>query len=216
MGGEIMERVGGGFHDKELWQEQREKYFKKTDPLYLCSSDFITIGARRFCYTYLTPYLWEVVGANLGFPQAEDFEKSFVLCDNLPLDDVSNRDACYGGFGKEFVSLVLGRDIRAQALENITDEQLKQIYEWCQLAGNQDGSSACTVHAVYSLYWGGENDRGLAIRFCGIIDDSYYQHSCFMNLIDNVAFYINEQTYKKEFCEELPFVYREACQGKLF
>lgn len=215
VGGAIMEMVGGGFHDKELWAEQRKKYFTKDDPLYPCSSDFITDGARQFCYLYLTPYLWEIVGADLGSPASKDFKKSFPLCDNLPADDGANRDACYGGFGKEFVGLVLGRDIRGSALENITDAQLQQVYDWCLLAGNKEGSAACMLHALQALYWGGENPKSIAIRYCNVPADSYYQRSCFMGLIDAVFFYIQDRSYKKAFCREIPRAYSKDCIRKL-
>lgn len=215
VGGAIMEMVGGGFHDKALWAEQRKKYFTKDDPLYPCSSDFITDGARQFCYIYLTPYLWEVVGADLGFPKADDFKKAFPLCDRLPKEDGANRDACYGGFGKEFVGLVLGRDIRGSALENITDAKLQQVYGWCLLAGNKEGSAACMLHALQALYWGGENDRSIALRFCDLISTPYYRNSCFLNLINAVSFYIEDTRYREEFCRAIPAVLQEECRGKL-
>lgn len=212
--GSIMEIING-VHDRELWEERHNLYFKVDDPLYPCSASFIPDGARHLCYLYLTPHLFGVVGADVGFPSPNDFEKAFTFCDKIPIDEFGNRDACYGGFGKEFVVLAAGRDIRTSTLEQVSDKQLRQSYEWCLLADSKEGTAACVLHATNSLYWGGENDRSLAIRFCSVIDEVYYQRSCFMNLIGNVSFYIQEQTYKKEFCEEIPLVYREECHAKL-
>lgn len=213
--GSIMEIING-VHDRGLWEKQHKLYLRKEDPLYPCSGTLIPDGARPLCYVYLTPHLFRVVGADEGFPTPDDFAMAFELCGKIPPGELANRDACYGGFGKEFVVLAAGRDIRVSTLEQATDEQLKQSYQWCLLANHKEGTVACVFHATNSLYWGGENDRGLPIRFCSVIDDAPLQRSCFMNLIGNVSLYISEQTYKKEFCEELPFLYRETCHAKLF
>ena len=169
-------------------------------------------GARSMCYVYLTPHLFEFAGADLGFPTEKDYKTSFPYCDRLPKDG-ANRDACYGGFGKEFVVLAQERDIRK--IDKMTDEQLSKVYEWCLLADNKEGSDACMVHAMNSLYWGGENDRGAAIRFCGVMTEPYYQKSCYLGLIDAVSFYIDDYNYREGFCQELPDGYREDCQQRL-
>ena len=212
--GSVMEIING-VHDRELWEEQHEKYFKEEDPLYPCSSDFMPDEARPLCYVYLTPHLFNIAGADAGFPTPADFKQAFLYCDKLLVADLRNRDACYGGFGKEFTVLALGRDIRVSKIEQITDEQLNRVYEWCLLANTKEGTAACVVHATNSLYWGGENDRSIAIAFCNVIDDPYYHGSCFMNLIGIVFYYIQEQDYKREFCEELPFAHRKTCQTRL-
>lgn len=215
VGGIVMEIIGGGFHDRELWAVQRKKYLNPKEPLSLCLEKFMPIEARPMCFLYLTPYLWEAIGADLGFPTPEDHERAFSLCDELPESDFIDRDTCYGGFGKEFIGLVLGRDIRISAIHEVSEASLKTIYEWCLLAGTQDGSAACIVHIMNSLYWGGENDPKIPIRFCNGIPYGYYQRSCFMKFIDAVNFYINEPEYKREFCRALPYTYREDCQKKL-
>ena len=213
--GTIMEIING-VHNRELWEKNHEKYFKEDNPLYPCSSEFIPDGARPLCYSYLTPHLFNIVGVNEGFPTPDDLERAFALCDKLPVADLRNRGACYGGFGKEFIVLALGRDIRASTIEQITNEQLHRVYEWCLLANTKKGAAACVAHATNSLYWGGENDRSMAIAFCSGMGEAYYQRSCFVNLIDNVSFYINDQTYKREFCEELPSAYYKTCQTRLW
>jgi len=211
--GTIMEIING-VHDRELWEKQHKKYFKDDDPLYPCSAEFMPDRARPLCYVYLTPHLFDVVGMDKGFPTPADFKKAFGLCDKLPESDAVNRDRCYGGFGKEFIVLALDRDIRLASLEHIGDEQFLRVYEWCKLAGNKEGTAACIMHAMNSLYWGGENDRSIAIRFCNVVSDSYYRRPCFMNLINNVFYYVQDSVYREEFCEELPATYSQICQAR--
>jgi len=211
--GSIMEIING-VHDRALWERQHVKYFKQEDLLYPCSGELIPEHAKVLCYLYLTPHLFDVAG-NMFHPTPEVIGRAFQLCNRLPQSDFANRDACYGGFGKEFIGLVQERDIRLSAAERITDTQLSQIYEWCQLADTQEGTAACIVQAMNSLYWGGENPRSVSIRFCSVIPDPFYQRACFLNLMDNVAFYIKDQNYRAEFCKELPNLYQEECSGKL-
>ena len=155
------------------------------------------------------------MGADIGRPTPADFAKAFPLCDAIPLSDQQDRNACYGGFGKEFVVFALGRDIRLSTAGAITDVQLNRVYEWCLLADQKQGSAACLNYAMNSLYWGGENDRSIATHFCDIMTDSYYQRSCFFNLIGAVSNYVEDQSYRRDFCEELPPDYRENCQARL-
>lgn len=217
VGGTVMELIGGGFHDRELWAQARPKYLNPTDPLGLCTGSIMPTDAREICIVYATPYLFEVVGANAGSPRAEDFAKAFKYCDALPVWDRQNRDACFGGFGKEFVGLALGRDIRSATVANISGEQYQRVYEWCLLAQHKDGTAACLTHAMNSFYWGGENDRTIALQFCATIpvQDQYNSRTCFLNLMGSVRQYIQNTTYKKEFCTEVPVEYRGECKGRL-
>ena len=212
--GAIMEIING-VHDRELWRVEHEKYFKEDDPLYPCSSEFMPGEAQSLCYLYLTPHLFKVAGVDMGFPTSADFEKAFPLCERLPVSDLRNRDSCYGGFGKEFTVLSLGRDIRVSSIEKVTNEQLARVYDWCLLAKKREGITACLLHAMQSLYWGGENDRRIATRFCSVLRDPYYERSCFMDLTGAVSYYIKDQDYRREFCQELPASYQEACEEKL-
>lgn len=211
--GTVMEIVGGGDHDKKTWKEQKDKYLTSSEPLSLCFQKFIPVEARGLCIDYLTPYLFEAAGADLGRPTEEDFKKSFLFCGALPKDDFASRDACFRGFGKEFVGLARSRDIRK--IDQMTDEQFKKVYNWCLLADNKDGTAGCIVHAMNSIYWGGENDRSAAIRFCRIAEDDYNRGSCFYNLIDNVSSYIDDAAYKKSFCSEIPREYQSRCADRL-
>lgn len=214
VGGTIMEIVGGGDHDRELWSKQRTKYLTSDNPLYPCNADFMPAPARYLCYSYLTPNFFDAVGGNRGHPTSDDFKKSFKLCNKLPIQDKSNRNACYGGFGKEFIGLVQSRDIRRDSVASITDEQLDQIYRWCQLADNKEGVAACILQGLSSLYWGGENDPQPSFRFCGLIDDQYFQQSCYRQLVSSAFYYSKEPDYLKSFCQKLPDSYRGDCLAR--
>ena len=211
-----MEIIGGGGHDRDKWANQRKKYLEISKPLGLCQSDFVPKNDRYLCFVYLTPFLWESIGANMGSPTSDDFKKAFTICDTLSLNDGGNRDACFGGFGKEFVGLVQSRDIRKDTLNNIANEQLVQIYQWCKLANNKEGIAACITHAMNSLYWGGENDPKIATGFCGVMaGDNYNGGSCYMNLISSVSQYVKDVEYRENFCSSLPSIHQDHCRQVL-
>jgi hypothetical protein len=211
IGGSIMEIISGGDHDKALWAKERTKYLKASDPFYPCISNFMPESAKPLCLTYLTPYLWEAVGANIGSPTDEDFKKSFALCTQL--ENQSYRDICYGGFGKEFTALAQARDIRR--IEEMTEEQLLQTYNWCKLAIDQEGIWSCAHNTLSSLFWGGENDSAVSIRYCNVIPDADNKDRCFSDLISQVRGYVDDVNYKKSFCQKLPTNIQSECQSQL-
>lgn len=213
VGGTVMEIIGGGFHNQKLWAEQSKKYTKVDDPLYLCSSDFMPDVARSQCYVYLTPHLFQMAGGNLANPTPTDFKKAFRFCDHIPRTQQENRSACYGGFGKEFIVLAKDRDIRK--LEQMTSGELMKVYDWCLLGEEEKRVGPCIEHSVNSLYWGGENNRGASIRFCSLIPDAGYANICFTNLLGSVSYYIQDSAYRKEFCNEVPPLYRPQCSQTL-
>ncbi len=209
IGGAIMEIISGGGHNHALWEKKRIEWLKPKDPLYPCTRDFMPPDGKIFCLIYITPYLWEAVGADIGHPGDKDFAASFKFCDALSADDAVGRDACFGGFGKEFTTLANDRDIRN--VDQMDDEHMRKVYNWCTLAGNQNGIAACVTHAMNSLYWGGENKPEGAIRFCGVITPDYQQRSCFMGLIQSVRTYQNDPNYRSVFCKDLPLSYQDIC-----
>lgn len=209
--GAVMEIISGGGHDKELWARQRSKYLKADNPFHICSPEFMPEEARGRCYDYITPFLWEALGADINNPTQEDFQKSFKLCNQVAQENY--RNICFGGFGKEFVGLAQSRDIRK--VNQMNDDQLKKIVVWCNLAQDRESISACLKNALNSLYWGGENERGVAIRFCSITNNQNSQTACFLHLIDQVQYYIQDQQYRESFCKELPDTYYNDCRKRL-
>lgn len=213
IGGVIMEIISGGGHNHALWAQQRTKYLRKENPLTSCQSKIMPPDGRIFCLIYITPYLWEAAGADTGSPTAKDFSASFKFCDALPADDAAGRDACFGGFGKEFTTLANDRDIRN--VDQMDEQHMRQVYDWCTLAQNTNGTAACVAAAMNSLYWGGENKPAGAIRFCNVISDEYQQRSCFMNLITSVQTYRSDAAYRQEFCKAIPVSYLAGCTARL-
>lgn len=211
--GSLMEMISGGFHDRQQWGKQRLVYLKKDRPLSICSDDLVPKSAKTLCFIYLTPFLLEAVEADKALPKPADFEKAFLICNQLPKSSQVDREACYGGFGKEFVVLANSRDVRD--VEQMTDEQLGNVYGWCELARVKEGIVACVANATNSLYWGGENDRDGTVRFCNNIGDEYFQEMCIVNLIRNVGYYIDDLKYKKEFCGEINARYQDECRQEL-
>jgi len=207
-GGMVMEIVGGGGHDKNLWSQERPKYLLANDPFNICEQNFVPIAAKGNCYNYITPFLFEAVGGNIGFPSEATLSTAFKLCNGV--EDQTNRDRCFEGFGKEFVGLANSRDIRD--VGNTSDEGLEKIKNWCLLAESDEGINSCNSSALASLYWGGENDRSGSIKFCGLLDQSY-QESCYQELINAVFYYIDDKTYRKDFCNEIPLNYHKDCQA---
>jgi hypothetical protein len=212
IGGTVMEIIGGGFHDRDLWMAQSKKYLDRPDALALCKEKFIPDEARGQCYTYLTPHLFIAAGTNLGSPDPKVFGKAFSFCATLPESDAVNRAACFGGFGKEFVVLAQDRDVRR--IDQMNEERMKKVHDWCALANDAKGTVDCSMSALGSIYWGGENDRSAAIRFCTTSPEDL-RHQCFGALIGQVSFYISDQSYRRDFCGEIPEAERPACRKRL-
>lgn len=212
VGGVIMESIDG-VHDKEVWEKQRKTYFRDGDPLFPCyRGDWIPSNARDACFSYLTPHLWQAAGADLRNPTEADFEKSFMYCGALTGESDQYKEACFGGFGKEFVGLVKSRDIRNVA--EMTDEQLATIYKWCLLAKDPIGIGACVRSALDSLYWGGENQPDAALAFCGVVKEDDLKVNCFEHLALIFNYYAGDKRFQlSKLCRRLPEELRARCNG---
>ena len=216
IGGMVMEIVGGGFHDRDLWTKERLKTLKKEQPLALCNSSLIPENAKYFCYVYITPFLFETVGADMGRPSENDFAKAFPLCEKVVGPNIQSKLTCYGGFGKEFIVLVKDRDIRLASMREYSDEQLKKIYYLCTLAKKDYGIEACTLNALGSLYWGGENDPNVSIRYCSFLSNDKIQEKCFESLYSSANYYSQDsEGFKSNFCGLVPEKYKQRCQTSL-
>lgn len=211
VGGAVMEIISGGDHDKKLWKAQSDKYLTTKDPLYPCTADYMPEEVKSMCYIYITPHLFVYAGADLGHPEPIHFKKAFTYCDKLSkVTDEANRNACYSGFGKDFLGLALKRDIRNVA--DISDEEIKKIQGWCDLANGADGKSLCYGSAMGSIYWGGENDVKGAIRFCNLIESEKERGSCFIGLTGMVKFYVPNEAAYLSYCSKIPEKYTFTCK----
>lgn len=212
IGGAVMEIISGGFHDREIWEAKRKEVLLSADPLSPCNKEYVPAEAKYMCYTYLTPWLFEATGTNLAHPQPEFFEKAFAYCNELPQSQTIARGACFGGFGKEFIALAAGRDIRDMG--SLSQDRLKPVYEWCLLANDRQGTTDCILSAMNSLYWGGENRPDAAINICSITEGNL-RSECFDALLGNVSYYKEESSEKEAFCKLIPSDMQALCQQKL-
>lgn len=209
VGGMIMELVGGGTHDPEGLALAQKKYL--TSDLAPCMSEVIPEEAKSICLTYLTPRIWQSVGIDLGRPEVEKFAAAFRACDAIPMSSDELRNACAGGFGKEFTVLSAARDVRE--MHRMTDAQLTTVWEWCGMASRDEGRKACTASAFSSLFWGGENDPKLSVRFCTLAPASE-RSSCFDQFFNESNRYLKGDA-KARACAIVPEDYQAVCRSKL-
>jgi len=207
VGGAVMEMTAG-VHDPSAWRTQAPKYFKNDDPLYPCTADFISDVTRPICLVYLSPQLFAAAGLDLTGLEAS-YAPAFRFCDSPSLKRQEDREACYGGFGKEFVAFAAGRDIRD--IGSLDTASLQKVRDWCEHAGTSEGKAACNQHALASLFWGGENDVEAAFFFCGLAKDEG-ETACLKDLSDLIGYYLAGTARGTQYCARLPDEYRKHCR----
>ncbi len=212
VGGAVMEIVGGGFHDRDIWQRQRVKYLSKKDPLAPCNKPVVPDAAKHMCYLYLTPNLIEPLAIEFATLTEQQVSKAFSACRQISLVEVANRDYCFGGVAKEFLVIVKARDFRN--IEELTDADLDRWFWLCRLAESDDGIASCVRHSVNTFYWGGENNPRLSVRFCGRIHDVFSQNVCYSHLIGSVHTYAISSTMVSSACRLLPASYKKLCEER--
>ena len=214
VGGAIMELMGGGGHDHAAWLKSRSAYLDPKNPLAPCSNSIMPKEVKDICYTYLTPHLFSVTGADLVRPTPDNFVGAFTLCDKIPNTDSTARKACFYGIGKEFPVLALERDIRK--IEYASTPELERMHSWCALAPHEEARSACIQAIVQSLFWGGENDPDVSVRFCMTANDAFGKTNCFDQLYDEVATYLaSDHTARARLCASLPTEFVPKCREEL-
>ena len=211
VGGMVMEMLSG-VHDREVWQRQAGKYLSRENPLQLCQGDLIPEEAKPICYTYISPEIFDAASEIQRVWGPETYEKSFAYCEAV--EGEANRRACFEGLGKEFIVLVQERDIRK--IEDTTDDQLNTVIEWCSFTEDSRGRTQCLAEILDSLYWGGENNFGVSVRYCNVMTIPSDQNMCFSRLIENVSYYHGEPKYREDFCKAIPETYQSTCEETLF
>lgn len=215
VGGAVMEFMGGGTHDPATYDKKRVKFLNKDDPLSLCR-DHVPVEARPMCYNYLTPFLMERMGADMGNPSPSVFKEASRFCDDIPKTEMDSRRACFGGFGKEYPVLAAGRDIRD--IHVLTPDKLAKIKEWCTGVGEGDDQIPCYTNALASLYWGGENAADVAITYCSLFKNGegvFDRKKCFNELAGQVLAYKRDSAAREEYCSMVPEDQRKSCAGML-
>lgn len=208
VGGTIMEIIDG-VHDPEARFKAAQTYLSPSDPLSPCDTPLIPQVAKSECYAYLTPHLFEAAGTDLANPSPTVFEKAFSFCGALPADDRADRQACYGGFGKEFIGITQSHDIRD--VGSLDAAPLNQIRAWCALADDADGEDDCVLSALASLFWGGENKPDAAFMFCALAGAE--SDACYTELSREIGYYLGDTVKGSALCYRLPEHYRSGCSA---
>ncbi len=210
--GAVMEIISGGFHNPALWEERSKKYLSLKNVFLPCTAAYMPERAKPFCYQYLTPHLIRAVGGSLENPKESDIAAAAALCQHVPELDQAYQDYCFEGFGKEFVVLSRGRDIRHD--RSVSEESLRKVIAWCSLVATENGKYSCQRQAISSLIWGGENDPAPAARFCSLLFSTTEQNRCYEHLIGIEFFYISDKRALLRFCNLLPEARRSECLNR--
>jgi hypothetical protein len=206
IGGMVME-MHQGVHDKEIWEKKKGKYLDNADPLRMCKSDYMPENAKVLCYSYITPFIFDAAGAQGGNPTPDIYPQSFAYCDEIEND--SHRQSCYGGLGKEFIVLSQDRDIRK--IEETPNELLMKSASWCALALREEAETSCLLSILDSLYWGGENDPEVSVRYCSLLEEGNPKDECFSHLFSITSYYQNDPNVRQSICESVPSLYTKKC-----
>lgn len=211
IGGMVMEMYGG-INDPATWEAKKDLYLSDTDPLKMCKADYMPESAKVLCYSYITPFIFDAAGAINGNPTPDIYPKAFSFCDEVKNEE--QRKSCYGGLGKEFIVLSQDRDIRR--MEDTPNDKLALSATWCMLASKEEAQTACLLTIVDSLFWGGENDPEVSIRFCSLLDqDPAVQKNCFAHLFEIARYYQADPLIRNKICEATPAEYQKLCQETL-
>lgn len=205
VGGAVME-LRDGVHDRAMWEAKISAYINTDNPLSLCQRPSIFPEAKKHCYSYITPFLFDAAGANGGLPQIEHYEPALAYCEKEP--DPTLKEQCFAGFGKEFIVLAGAYDI--QRIDELPSETLATAASWCSRSPNPDAERACSLEIVHSLYWGGENNINGVIRYCSVLGRGL-SRDCFSTLYADVITYGNEN-HVREVCSLVPEAEVEFCR----
>lgn len=212
VGGATMEMIAG-VHDRRAWEIERAQYFDDEDPLAPCNTAAVPDAVKPICYTYLTPHLFEAAGGDLAALSPNVYERAFNYCNTIPLKQREARDACYGGFGKEFVVQVQDRDVRD--VGSTDEDALRQVRTWCALAGDPIGELVCNGNALASLFWGGENNPDASFAFCAVATDGRLRQECYAQLAQTITYYADDRYRARALCNRLPEPHQQFCLERL-
>jgi len=207
-GGALMELMSGGGHDRDIWEKQRAHYLDTSEPFGLCEQSYLDERYQEMCYIYLTPFAYESFGTSSSDYSDDVLQAVFRECETVPSASPRLRQACFAGLGKEFIGMSLG--LHSANRPTPTQENLQQIQDWCSLALSQDGYSHCTRAVVRSLYAGDLYSYTIPLAFCALVPTEK-QSSCYTQVEQEVAFYLNDEKERAEFCAAFPSSQQHLC-----
>ena len=141
----------------------------------------------------------------------EQLKKGMGYCTALPFGP--DRDACIGGFGKDFVSLVGSHDLRKRDAGVFSDRQMQDVDNLCKQNEDPRDVHTCEAYAVSMFFWGGYADPSLAPRFCNMLGDPDSRGYCWDYLSDSISHMIADKEARSLRCETVPPQFRERCNA---
>lgn len=204
IGGVIME-MRGGIHDEILWEENGKKYLDTDNPLTMCQASYMPDEYKSYCYLYITPFIFDSI-STADIPPESAYKPAMSECENAALE---HQETCFGGFAKEYISFILGRDIKLVA--DLTDDQLTALWQSCQATDNPTGQAYCASYAVYNLYRSGTHPYEVSARYCSIVSERGSRSRCFHILEQQVMETDFPHAYKAEFCSFIETNHGYAC-----
>lgn len=212
IGGAAMELVSGGGHDRDAWEEARAKYFSDSDPLAPCNSNIIPDVAKSKCFVYMSPRYMELTGGNIVFYTDEQLTQGMGYCTALPFGE--DRSSCIGGFGKDFVSITGGQDLRKRDTGNYTDAEMRHIESLCKHTPDPRDQHTCEAYAISMFFWGGYAEPTTSLRFCAILSDEESRDFCYTYLAQSIGHMVASKTERAKRCESLAPKYQVLCRGE--
>jgi len=205
VGGVIME-MRGGIHNPIVWEKNGTQYLDEDNPLHMCQADYMPDTYRGYCYLYITPFIFDTL-TERDIPSFEDFAPAMNYCSNAPLEF---QEECFGGFAKEYLGFILGRDIRL--VETMNTNQLTALWNACQSAPTLEAAAYCAKYAVYNLYRSGNHPYEISANFCSVITEPQSTRACFEKLQERVFRQNEDAVYRSNFCTTLSKDYNATCQ----
>lgn len=212
VGGAVMETISGGGHNPGIWASMRPHYLYAADPLYPCDAAFMPAEVKTYCYSYITPHLIEVAGGDMNSPNPAVYPKAFSYCRVLAPND-PDRNTCVASFGKEILNYARQSDRRT--VVTITDEEFERMGQWCALSGNEHDTTLCLLSVLHSIYWGGENEPQVSVRYCHVLanKNKEYGDACVDDLAHLMARYAPKSEEREPLCKLLPEDAQTICRG---
>ena len=207
IGGAMME-LSLGIHDAESRDRAVSIFFQKDDVLAPCNAPYLDERVRSSCYLYLRERFFDEPEHAAEPLRSEDYRAIMQYCARIPADQEDNINACYGGFGIEYVYIANGTDSRS--LSGMSDRALARVHEWCGLGPDYNAVRACTFTAAGLLTGGEHDDPQAAIRFCARAPDSELSDRCFSAIISAGAQSFSTSTFRT-FCLSMPRTYIPLC-----
>lgn len=206
--GATMEMLQGN-HDKNQWEKAKPLYLPDSDVFMPCDASFMSKEVQPACYAYIRARILRKVGRTKEETtvRPDMYKKALSYCARIPEKEMANRNACYGGFGVDFVYFVNGYDDRK--FKDMADETLLTVHDLCALAGTLDARSPCTLTASDMILSRGEGLRA-AGAFCRLASDPIIKDRCYSTIVNLAEKYLPGEG-RRAICTYLPENRRGLC-----